>query len=64
MKHWIIAASLSAFVAAPLLACDMEGKGAKDHASLSTEKSPLKVAKTKVKNTKTLASTDSKKAKI
>ena len=64
MKKLILALSLSAFVAAPLLACGMEEKSTKDHASLSTQKSPLKVAKTKVKNTKTLASADAKKAKI
>lgn len=66
MKKIILAAMMSAFVAAPLIACDYHKDEATkgDKASLSTEKSTVKAsAKAKAGN-KTMASAKSKKAKI
>jgi hypothetical protein len=65
MKKLILLASLSAFVAAPLVACDGMEHG-KDKASVSTEKTSVKAdAKTsKTKAAKTVASAIPKKAKI
>ncbi len=64
MKKIILAALVSAFVAAPLVACDYhkeEGKETK--ASLSTDKTKVK-ASAKTKAAKTVASAQTKKAKI
>ncbi len=66
MKPYILAAGLSALVAAPLLACDgkMDGMQGKDtKASLGVHKATHQ-AHGKAKPAKTLASTDSKKEKI
>jgi hypothetical protein len=67
MKKIILVASLSAFLAAPLLACDgMGGEHDKDKASLSTEKPVLKAdaKSTKAKAKKSVAAVTTKKAKI
>ena len=64
MKKILLAGLLSAFVAAPLIACDYEKTSTKDtKASLSTEKKSTKVARTK-KALKTVASAQSNKEKI
>jgi hypothetical protein len=65
MKKIILLASLSAFLAAPGVACDMD-HAKDDKASVSTDKTTVKAdAKTtKTKAAKTVASTTTKKAKI
>jgi hypothetical protein len=65
MKKLILLASLSACMAAPLLACDMD-HAKDDKASLSTEKTSVRAhAKVgKAKKAKLVASTTTKKEKI
>lgn len=64
MKRILLASLLSAFVAAPLIACDYEKTSTKDtKASLSTEKKSTKVAKAK-KALKTVAAAPTNKEKI
>lgn len=64
MKKIILAAMVSAFVAAPLVACDYGKDEAKNtKASLSTSKTKLK-AQAKGKGTKTVASAQPDKAKL
>jgi len=65
MKKMILAATLSAFVAAPLMACDFHKEGAKDtKASLSTEKSTVKASAKAKASKQTVAAAKDKKVKL
>lgn len=64
MKKIFLAALVSTFMAAPLVACDyMKDEAKNTKASLSTEKTTTK-ASAKAKAAKTVASAQTKKAKI